>query len=333
MPRGPDEGARRPHVEGDGLAGDEPLVVEPGDPAAGGGRAAMGSIQADGPRRARLRPPRRLGAARRARAVAGGSTARAPTSSSSGTRPRHPTSRSCRRPPARPRSATGSRSRLARARLRFTGAPENPLRQFTRFAVVEPARRALPHALADARGRRRHVRRRRALRLVDRRRPPGARARSAPRRSCGSSPRRASSRTTPRTRRRRSRARCGRTTRGSPRSASRSASSGVWVPCVILQNAQNLGITAASCSPTTRPTRSSSTSPRTACSSSRACSSPPPRACASSGRGSRRGRGRAAQALAEDARALFTVAIGLVFFLFVSGIIEGVRDPAPGRGR
>lgn len=35
------------------------------------------------------------------------------------------------------------------------------------------------------------------------------------------------------------------------------------------------------------------------------------------------------QALAEDGRALFTVAIGLVFVLFVSGIIEGFVTPAP----
>jgi uncharacterized membrane protein SpoIIM required for sporulation len=35
------------------------------------------------------------------------------------------------------------------------------------------------------------------------------------------------------------------------------------------------------------------------------------------------------QALAEDARALFTVAIGLVCVLFVSGIIEGFVTPAP----
>jgi uncharacterized membrane protein SpoIIM required for sporulation len=35
------------------------------------------------------------------------------------------------------------------------------------------------------------------------------------------------------------------------------------------------------------------------------------------------------QALAEDARALFTVAIGLVFVLFISGIIEGFVTPAP----
>ncbi|MET4160164.1 stage II sporulation protein M [Agromyces sp. PvR057] len=104
---------------------------------------------------------------------------------------------------------------------------------------------------------------------------------------------------------------------------------GVWVPAVILQNAQNLGVTAAvmfaydeadtfflyitphgllelTCvfvaaaaglrifwawvAPGTRP------------------------------------RG---VALAEDARALFTVAIGLVFFLFVSGLIEGFVTPAP----
>ncbi|TFB62939.1 stage II sporulation protein M [Cryobacterium sp. Hz7] len=36
-----------------------------------------------------------------------------------------------------------------------------------------------------------------------------------------------------------------------------------------------------------------------------------------------------AQALAEDARALSTVAIGLVFVLFVSGVIEGFVTPAP----
>ncbi|WP_251858429.1 stage II sporulation protein M [Herbiconiux sp. L3-i23] len=36
-----------------------------------------------------------------------------------------------------------------------------------------------------------------------------------------------------------------------------------------------------------------------------------------------------AQALAEDGRALFTVAIGLVLVLFVSGIIEGFVTPAP----
>ncbi|WP_395243716.1 stage II sporulation protein M [Agromyces sp. MMS24-K17] len=34
-------------------------------------------------------------------------------------------------------------------------------------------------------------------------------------------------------------------------------------------------------------------------------------------------------ALAEDARALFSVAIGLVFFLFVSGLIEAFVTPAP----
>jgi uncharacterized membrane protein SpoIIM required for sporulation len=36
-----------------------------------------------------------------------------------------------------------------------------------------------------------------------------------------------------------------------------------------------------------------------------------------------------AQALAEDGRALFTVAIGLVLVLFVSGLIEGFVTPAP----
>jgi uncharacterized membrane protein SpoIIM required for sporulation len=36
-----------------------------------------------------------------------------------------------------------------------------------------------------------------------------------------------------------------------------------------------------------------------------------------------------AQALAEDGRALFTVAIGLVFVLLVSGVIEGFVTPQP----
>lgn len=35
------------------------------------------------------------------------------------------------------------------------------------------------------------------------------------------------------------------------------------------------------------------------------------------------------QALAEDARALFTVAVGLVVVLFISGVIEGFVTPAP----
>ena len=139
---------------------------------------------------------------------------------------RHPISRSYRRPRGRRRSATASRSRLARARLRFTGAPENPLRQFTRFASS-----SLPAALYRLRwltlavavvtfvvaG---------AVRLVDRRRPARARGPRHRGGAASSSPTRASSPTTPRTRRRPSPARSGRTTRGSPRSASRSASSG-----------------------------------------------------------------------------------------------------------
>ncbi|MDR5699845.1 stage II sporulation protein M [Agromyces aerolatus] len=41
------------------------------------------------------------------------------------------------------------------------------------------------------------------------------------------------------------------------------------------------------------------------------------------------GRRTRSDALAEDARALFSVAIGLAFFLFVSGIIEAFVTPAP----
>ena len=188
--------------------------------------AAMGSIQADGPRRTRHRPPRRLGTARRALERAAARRGAGPTNSSSATRPRHPTSRSCRPRRARRRSATAlsmmprTRPAAVHGRAREPAAPVHAVRG------TEPARGALPAAVADARGGRRHVRRGRALRLVDRRRPPGARRDSAPTaRAASSSPTRGSSRTTPRTRRRRSRARCGRTTPGSPRSAWPSGSS------------------------------------------------------------------------------------------------------------
>ncbi len=40
-----------------------------------------------------------------------------------------------------------------------------------------------------------------------------------------------------------------------------------------------------------------------------------------------------AQALAEDGRALITIAVGLVLTLLLSGLVEGVVTRQPGRGR
>ncbi|WP_159606863.1 stage II sporulation protein M [Agromyces humi] len=104
---------------------------------------------------------------------------------------------------------------------------------------------------------------------------------------------------------------------------------GVWVPWVILQNAQNLGITAAVMfAYDEADTFFLYIAPHglleltcvfvAAAAGLRifwAWVAPGPRP-----------RG---VALAEDARSLFTVAIGLVFFLFVSGLIEGFVTPAP----
>ena len=104
---------------------------------------------------------------------------------------------------------------------------------------------------------------------------------------------------------------------------------GVWVPCVILQNAQNLGVTAAVMfAYDEADTFFLYIAPHglleltcvfvAAAAGLRifwAWVAPGPRS-----------RG---VALAEDARSLFSVAIGLVFFLFVSGLIEGFVTPAP----
>ena len=84
-----------------------------------------------------------------------------------------------------------------------------------------------------------------------------------------------------------------------------------------------------SCSPTARATCSSSTSSRTACSSSPASSWPAPAGLRIFWAWIAPGARTRGQALAEDARALFTVAIGLAIWLFVSGIIEGFVTPAP----
>ncbi|MDQ0574720.1 stage II sporulation protein M [Agromyces albus] len=103
---------------------------------------------------------------------------------------------------------------------------------------------------------------------------------------------------------------------------------GVWVPWIILQNAQSLGITAAIMfAYDEADTFFLYIAPHglleltcvfvAAAAGLRifwAWVAPGPRS-----------RG---VALAEDARSLFSVAIGLVFFLFVSGIIEGFVTPA-----
>jgi uncharacterized membrane protein SpoIIM required for sporulation len=104
---------------------------------------------------------------------------------------------------------------------------------------------------------------------------------------------------------------------------------GIWVPYVILQNAQNLGVTAAIMfAYDEADTFFLYIAPHglleltcvfvAAAAGLRifwAWVAPGPRT-----RGA---------ALAEDARALFAVALGLVFFLFVAGLIEGFVTPAP----
>ena len=226
---------------------------------------------------------------------------------------------------AGPRSATGSRSALARAGSASRARPRtrSGSSRTSRWSACRPR---LPPALADARG--------------------GRRRRSSPRSTPGGSPpTRACSRTSARRRSCAQLAEEGFVAYYSENPAASFAGSvwtnnawiaaqcvafgipGVWVPYVILQNAQNLGVTAGrSCSRTTRPTRSSSTSRRTACSSSPACSSRRQRAADLLGLGRARAAHRGA-ALAEDARALFTVAIGLVFFLLRRGPHRGLRHP------
>ncbi|WP_173922192.1 stage II sporulation protein M [Agromyces sp. Marseille-P2726] len=104
---------------------------------------------------------------------------------------------------------------------------------------------------------------------------------------------------------------------------------GVWVPWVILQNAQNLGLTAAIMfAYDEADTFFLYIAPHgllelTCVFVAAAAGLRIFWAWVAPGSRSR------AQALAEDARALFSVAIGLVFFLFVSGVIEGFVTPAP----
>ncbi len=104
---------------------------------------------------------------------------------------------------------------------------------------------------------------------------------------------------------------------------------GVWVPYVVLQNAQNLGVTAAVMfAYDEADTFFLYISPHgllelTCVFVAAAAGLRIFWAWVAPG-----GRPRGI-ALAEDARSLFTVAIGLVFFLFVSGLIEGFVTPAP----
>ncbi|MFF2390793.1 stage II sporulation protein M [Agromyces sp. NPDC058104] len=217
---------------------------------------------------------------------------------------------------------------LARARLRFTGAPENPLRQLTRFAAVDlPAAlyrirwltlavavatfliAALyawwiggdPRALANV-GSERELRQiaEEGFAAYYSEHPAGSFAGSV-------------------------------WTNNAWIAAQCVAFGvlGVWVPWVIMQNAQNLGVNAAIMfAYDEADTFFLYIAPHglleltcvfvAAAAGLRifwAWVAPGPRP-----------RG---VALAADARALFTVAIGLVFFLFVAGLIEGFVTPAP----
>lgn len=104
---------------------------------------------------------------------------------------------------------------------------------------------------------------------------------------------------------------------------------GVWVPYVVLQNAQNLGITAAVMfAYDEADTFFLYIAPHgllelTCVFVAAAAGLRIFWAWVSPGARTR------GAALAEDARALFAVAIGLVFFLLVAGLIEGFVTPAP----
>jgi len=217
---------------------------------------------------------------------------------------------------------------LARARLTFTGSPENPLRQFTRFAVV-----SLPAALYRLRW----------LTLAVALATFIVAALYAW--WIGSDPRVLSTLGTEREFRQL--AEEGFVAYYSENPAASFAGSvwtnnawiaaqcvafgvlGVWVPWVVLQNAQSLGVTAAIMfAYDEADTFFLYIAPHglleltcvfvAAAAGLRifwAWVAPGPRS-----------RGLA---LAEDARSLFSVAIGLVFFLFVSGLIEGFVTPAP----
>ncbi|MDQ0895444.1 stage II sporulation protein M [Agromyces ramosus] len=217
---------------------------------------------------------------------------------------------------------------LARARLAFTGVPENPLRQFTRFAVV-----SLPAALYRLRW----------LTLAVALATFAVAALYAW--WIGSDPRVLANLGTERELRQI--AEEGFVAYYSENPAASFAGAvwtnnawiaaqcvafgilGVWVPWVVLQNAQNLGVTAAimfaydeadafflyiaphGLLELTCVFVAAAAGLRIFW----AWVAPGPRP-----------RG---VALAEDARSLFSVAIGLVFFLFIAGLIEGFVTPAP----
>ena len=217
---------------------------------------------------------------------------------------------------------------LARARLKFTGAPENPLRQFTRFALV-----SLPAALYRLRW----------LTLAVALATFAVAALYAW--WLGGDPRVLS--TLGSEAEFRQIAEEGFVAYYSENPAASFAGAvwtnnawiaaqcvafgvlGVWVPWVVLQNAQSLGITAAIMfSYGEADTFFLYIAPHglleltcvfvAAAAGLRifwAWVAPGPRS-----------RGIA---LAEDARSLFSVAIGLVFFLLISGLIEGFVTPAP----
>jgi uncharacterized membrane protein SpoIIM required for sporulation len=217
---------------------------------------------------------------------------------------------------------------LARARVRFTGAPDNPLRQFSRFAVV-----SLPAALYRVRWLTLAV----AVVTFVVAALYAAWVASDPRvlANLGSESEL------------RAIAEDGFVAYYSEHPAASFAGSvwtnnawiaaqcvafgitGVWVPWVVLQNAQNLGITASIMfAYDEADTFFLYIAPHglleLTCVFIAAAAglrifwswvAPGPRT-----RGA---------ALAEDARSLFTVAIGLVFFLLIAGVIEGFVTPAP----
>lgn len=217
---------------------------------------------------------------------------------------------------------------LARARLAFTGVPENPLRQFTRFAVV-----SLPAALYRLRW----------LTLAVALATFAVAALYAW--WIGSDPRVLANLGSERELRQI--AEEGFVAYYSENPAASFAGAvwtnnawiaaqcvafgilGVWVPWVVLQNAQNLGVTAAIMfAYDEADTFFLYIAPHglleltcvfvAAAAGLRifwAWVAPGPRP-----------RG---VAVAEDARSLFSVAIGLVFFLFIAGLIEGFVTPAP----
>jgi uncharacterized membrane protein SpoIIM required for sporulation len=217
---------------------------------------------------------------------------------------------------------------LAKARLRFTGAPENPLRQFTRFAVV-----SLPAALYRLRWLTLAVA---VVTLV----VAGLYAWWI-----GGDPRVLAALGSERELRQL--AEEGFVAYYSENPSASFAGAvwtnnawiaaqcvafgilGVWVPYVVLQNAQNLGVTAAIMfAYDEADTFFLFIAPHgllelTCVFVAAAAGLRIFWAWVAPGTRTR------GQALAEDARSLFSVAIGLVFFLLVSGLIEGFVTPAP----